>query len=396
MSGPPGGGLPGDGLPGGGQPRDETGSFGPGLDHLIRALTVSGHPHEQAGRDAVLAAFRAASRQPRRAGFRGPRMLGSGAHEDPGRPRRPRSALLPARLAAASAAGLVALGGVVAAAYAQALPAPVQQVAHSVFAPFGVPASEPASAGGPASAGNGAVPSAAARPSPTYPVSVKASGGASGQALPAAPALGADHYVITLAAGRAEVPAGGLDLFTGKVSHLGGAASGINVRLLERVAGSSGWQTVAAGVTGSRGGVRIWGPSMTASAAFRLAGPAGARSAPVRVTVIRPVRLRLVSGQLKDHLIVAAPDAAPGATVDLMVLVNGAWERVASKPLGLRLRADFALPAAEAAGYFYRASLTGPAAPASATSNRVWIPRRSGTGALSPEPARSGPGGAGR
>jgi hypothetical protein len=309
-------------------------------------------------------------------------MRRSGARGYPGRPRRPLSVLLPARLAAVSAAGLVALGGVAAAAYAQALPAPVQQIAHSVLAPLGVPASKPASGTG------NALSSGTAHPSPTYPVSVATSAGAGGQAGQAsqtASALATGHYAITLTAARARVPSGVLDLFAGKVSYRGSAASGIHVRLLERVAGSSGWQLVAAGVTGSRGRVRLWGPSMTTSATFRLAGPGGARSAPVlvtvTVTVTPPVRLRLVSGQAKDRLIVAAPGATSGETVDLMKLVSGAWQTVASKPLGPKLRAVFALPVGTAAGYFYRVSLPGSTTPASAMSNRVWVPRRGGTGA---------------
>ena len=50
---------------------DGPGSREPGLDQLIKALTADGHPSELAGKGAALAAFRAASAQPRRkAGFR--------------------------------------------------------------------------------------------------------------------------------------------------------------------------------------------------------------------------------------------------------------------------------------------------------------------------------------
>ena len=51
--------------------------------------------------------------------------------------------MLPARLAVSAAAIIAVLGGFTAAA-AQALPAPVQQLAYNVLAPLGVPVSQPA------------------------------------------------------------------------------------------------------------------------------------------------------------------------------------------------------------------------------------------------------------
>ena len=111
---------------GGEQSPAEHGSREPGLDHLIRALTADGFPHELAGRDAALAAFRAASREKHR------------------RPRfaPPRGLRMPTRLSTVAAALVAGITGVTAAAYAQALPAPVQHIAYSVLAPFGVPNSQ--------------------------------------------------------------------------------------------------------------------------------------------------------------------------------------------------------------------------------------------------------------
>ena len=137
----------------GGEPRSgarrlgEPGPFEPGLDHLITALTTRAHPHELAGRDAALAAFREASRPAAAA-------AGAGAARRPSLtarlrlggsagPRRHHRMLLPARLAVASASVVAVLGGLTAAAAAQALPAPVQQIAYHVLAPLGVPVSQP-------------------------------------------------------------------------------------------------------------------------------------------------------------------------------------------------------------------------------------------------------------
>jgi hypothetical protein len=123
----------------------------PGLEHLIRALTAGGDPRELADRDAAAAMFRASIRPAS------------------GRLRRwrPRLPLHPVR--AAVAAGVTAaVAGTTAAAYAAVLPAPVQHIAHSVFAPLGVPDDRPPAA--PSGAPRGAVldgPSATVTGSPT-------------------------------------------------------------------------------------------------------------------------------------------------------------------------------------------------------------------------------------
>ncbi|MCW2938087.1 MAG: hypothetical protein JWN00_1072, partial [Actinomycetia bacterium] len=125
----------------------ESSAFEPGLDHLIGALTASGLPHELAGRDAALAAFQAASQQPAPTG----RARSASGRPASGRPasarsvwrRRPIRIALPARLAVTIAAVVAVLGGFTAAATAQALPAPVQQLAYNVLAPLGVPVSQP-------------------------------------------------------------------------------------------------------------------------------------------------------------------------------------------------------------------------------------------------------------
>jgi len=384
---------PGSGHRGGGFHPDEPGPFEPGLDHLVRALTAGGHPDERAGRDAALAAFRAASQQPRRTGlaaaFRAPRGTVSP-------PRRRPRLLVSARLAAVAAAGFAAVVGLTAAAYAKALPAPVQNIAYSVLAPLGVPNSHP-QADRTGRAGKTGSTGAASSRSPVPSTAAASSGanspGGTGPSpaspSPTASTLGGGHYAITVTAGRPQVQADTSDLFTAKVSDRGRPASGVRIRLLKQVAGSSRWRLVASGVTGGRGRVRLRTPVLTASATFRLAGPGGASSAPITVTVTPVVRLRLVSGPNKDRLIVTAPGAAAGQIVRLMALDNGTWKAVSSEPLGPKLRAVFTLPAGPAAGYFYRAELPGPAVASPTTSNRVWVPRRAGTGAQVIRPSQS-------
>jgi hypothetical protein len=236
----------------------------PDLDRLITALTADGRPGELAGRDAALAAFRAA-RQPARAGQAAGRRRRVPF-------RRPFTAR-PGRLAALTAAGITAVAGLTAAAYAQALPGPVQQAAHTVFAPLGVPESQQ---------------------QPGHPAAetIATSGGKSGRAGDASsrtpsPRPGGD-YLLTLTASRVRVPAGAVVELGGRVTDRGRAAANVPVRLFERLAGSATWEPVDAGVTGPRGGFRLLSPPLTTTAVFRVvAGPGNAHSAAVRVTVVR-------------------------------------------------------------------------------------------------------------
>jgi hypothetical protein len=176
----------------GGEPRSgaqrlgEPGSFEPGVDHLITALTTRAHPHELTGRDAALTAFREASRPSAARARIWPPALPARLRRAAG-PGRSVRILLPVRLAVAAASVIAVLAGLTAAAAAQALPAPVQQIAYHVLAPLGVPVTQPkppqpgahstvphghpspsaavTSSGSPSHAAGG--PAASATPSPT-------------------------------------------------------------------------------------------------------------------------------------------------------------------------------------------------------------------------------------
>lgn len=234
----------------------------PDLDQLVTALTADGQAEELAGRDAALAAFHAASQHRAAAGpaswqrglsFHGP------------------LAGLRVRLAAASAALIVAAGA--AAAYAQALPGPVQQLAHTVFAPLGVPNGHQQPGQSPAGTIPGTGPNG---------ITVANSGGGGKTPSPRP----AHIYKVTVSVSLARVPADTSVVFTGRVTDSGGAAAGVRVRLFERVAGTTTEELVATGVTGPRGGFRLVSPPLTATAVFRVLGPDAARSVAVRVAVV--------------------------------------------------------------------------------------------------------------
>jgi hypothetical protein len=238
----------------------------PGIDQLIGALTADGRPDELAGRDAALAAFRTASQHAATA----PTIVRGVPF------RRPLSGWLPTRLAAITAAAAVVIAGIVVAAYTHALPGPVQDAAHTVFAPLGVPGQQPPS--GTAPDQGAAAITAATQPGncPSCATVFKTPSPRSG-----------NHYVVGLSGARVRVTGGVVAVLTGRVAEYGSPAAGVRVALVARTAASAQWRIVATGVTGPRGGFRFVTPPLTANAVFRVVAPDGAYSGPVRVAVPR-------------------------------------------------------------------------------------------------------------
>jgi hypothetical protein len=355
----------------------EPGSREPGLDQLIRALTADGDPHELAGRDAALAAFRTAHSQPR---------------------RRPGLTFLPggtARLSAVAAALVAAFAGLTAAAYAKALPAPMQHIAHSMLSGVGVPDSQPAPAknhlaptpGGASHPGAGAGASASphATPSPT------------GSCPCPTPTT---HHVLkgsalTVTTARLQLPANGWDQVSGRLTYHGHPEAGVRIRLLEQRAGSGGWVLAGSGVTGGHGWVRVGVPHVTRNVTFRLAGANGVRSASVSVTVIPHASLwRAAPAEAGTFRLVAQSRFGdPGDTVVLQERSGGSWQDVATATLGPDHRASFDLPASQS-GHSYRAQLQATSAHGASLSAPVFVPHIKAIGAkvVDPYPTMPHPG----
>jgi hypothetical protein len=237
----------------------------PGMDQLISALTADGRQDELAGRDAALAAFRAAGqRAATEPTLRQRRVVPSS---------RPLTGWPPKRLAALAAAAVIVIAGIAAAAYTQALPGPVQDAAHTVFAPLGVPGHQgTAPSQGPAAITDATQPGNCPSCAAVFKTPSPRSG---------------NHYVVTLSGARVRVSAGVVAVLTGRVAESGSTAAGVRVALVARTAASAQWRIVATGVTGPRGGFRFVTPPLTASAVFRVVAPDGAYSGPARVAVPR-------------------------------------------------------------------------------------------------------------
>lgn len=340
----------------------EPGSREPGLDQLIRALTAGGHPHEFAGRDAALAAFRAASREPRR----------RARFSAPAWPRTP------TRLSTVAAALVTGLAGVTAAAYAQALPTQVQDIAHSVLSPFGVPGSQGPGVPEPSGTAPGSAPGSA---------TATARHAASPSAACPCPTATSSHAIagsaLVLTLGRVQLPADETDIISGELTYHGRPEPGVRVRLLEQVAGAPGWQPAGTRVTGGHGRVRFGALRITRNTVFQLAIPGGADSARLSVTVIPHVRLRLVRGTAADRLVTTARFGAPGDTVVLEQLSGGTWQAVATQTLDSAHRAIFRVPLS-VTGMDYRVVLQATTLHGPAVSAPSWLAgSRSRTGAKS-------------
>lgn len=247
----------------------ESGPYESSTDQLISALTAEGDLDELAGRGAALAAFRAArERAATEQTLRQRRFVPF---------RRPLAGWFPVRLAAITAAAAVVFAGIVTAAYTHALPGPVQDAAHSVFAPLGVPGGRQAPSGTAPSQGPAAI-TAATQPGdcPGCATVFKTPSPQSG-----------NHYVVTLSGTRVRVAGRAVAILAGRVAEGGSPAGGVRVALVARTAASAQWRIVATGVTGPRGGFRFVSPPLTENTIFRVVAPDGAYSGPVRLAVPR-------------------------------------------------------------------------------------------------------------
>jgi hypothetical protein len=337
---------------------DLTEPHDPALDGLFRALTANGTAEELAGRPAALEMFRAGRTLPPR---RRPLRL---------RPYRFRlyhlrlARFRPAVSMSTAAAALVLAGGL-AAAYAAALPAPVQHIAYRMLGRIGVPdAHRPAS------------PASAPRPA----VSITST--------PSAPAIGCPCPVgrpgatapdLILTAAQAWIRADGPGVLSGWLAAGGRAEADVRVRLFEHVAGHPGWRAAGSAVTDASGQVTLTVTHLTRDAWFRLTARGGAVSPPVLITVIPPVYLDLAPGQAgMDVLTARAPFAETGDVVVLQERAGGVWYGVSQRVLGPDRRASFGVLIPSSGDLEYRVLLPRTAAHGSAVSGLVRVGARKG------------------
>lgn len=326
---------------------------------VVRALTAPGTPEELAGEAEALAAFRSASRRSRRR-FVG--RFGTGA---------------------STIVAAVALSGGAAAAYTQALPSPIQSVAHGVLGPLGVPAPphhharptagahhspspSPAASGGLGTT-TSPTPSAATQPSagalhPAGPgahrsqpaaasagrrPSSKPSSPAASPSAPVAtapvttstspspsetPRLKPAHVAMTLSARR--VPAGSGDSASGQVTaNSGQPLAGRRIWLAQSIPGQAGWQRIASGSTDDQGEVTVSVASLSRNVRWRLA-VGRVRSPASRIIVVPQLSVTSSYDGQQDTVNVTAQAAQVGDSLELDRRVKGQWRQVQAATIG--------------------------------------------------------------
>jgi hypothetical protein len=375
---------------------DGAASADPGVDQLFRILTAGPTRTELAGERDALAMFRA-NASPLASPAAGCRAPANGAPASAngttapipvGRPvtepkrQAGRRVQWPARWSMRlAAAGLIAIvGGTAAAAYATALPAPVQNLAHKVLGVVGVPAAHHQHhagtsrthghhGGGPAGR-SGTPPSRHSRPSQAPKASPSASPGASRSSSTAT-----GPAVLSASASSADIMAGTAPVIDGQLTRSGTGIKGVTVTLIERLAGHAAWHVAGTGQTTSGGSVAITGPSLAANAVFRLKAGHGVHSASVLITVTPQVTVALTAeSALRDLLTVTTRYAQRGNVVRLQVeSANGSWVNVRSKRLNAAGQAWFVLGRKRLKNKTVRVVLAATVRHGSATSNTATV-----------------------
>jgi hypothetical protein len=349
----------------------ETGIHEAGLDELLRALTGPAEPAEMSGEQSALAMFRG-NLTPSAGAQDGARGRVAWWAAAPGRSStRPIRKPVRWNLRLVAAAAVVVCGGMAAAAYAAALPAPVQHLVHDVFQFAGVPEGTPGRAG----AGHGTAP---VGNRPTTPASAGGgapSGGPSaGAAAPSAPAGAA---VLSAAADSTTVTAGTSVVVSGQLSWPGHVVSGLTMTVLERQDLTLDWHVVGSVLTSAAGNGVVTVPVVSTNAVFRVAVSGVAVSPSIRVTVVPAVSLALQvgSGGITDVATVSAPYAQSGNVVVLQVSADGgAWTYLRQGTLTVLDRTSFLLTASRLGNDEIRAVLLPTGLHAGSVSAPVSVP----------------------
>jgi len=370
---------------------DGAASADPGIDQLFRILTAGPAPDELAGEQRALAMFRAnVSPLSGPASAHGTSVHGTTVPIPAGRlagaPKRTVRRLLrgPARWGIRlAAAAVIAICGMTAAAYAAALPAPVQNLAHHVLGFAGVP--EPQhqrharTPHGHHLAGPGqssTSPGVQTHPSQPSKPSAATHAPASPNSSPS-PSTAAGSAVLSATASNAVIDAGARPLIDGQLTRAGTGIDGVTVTLIERLAGRSFWHVAGTGQTTSGGNVAITGPSLARNAVFRLRVRHGVHSANVLVTVTPQVTVLLNPGAsgLRDVLAVTTRYARRGNVVWLQVQsANGSWVKLRYRRLNAAGKTRFILSGTRLKNKTVQVVLVATARHGSAASNTTTVP----------------------
>jgi hypothetical protein len=358
----------------------------PGLDQLFRTLTSDPTRGELADQDAALAMFRANIKPPNTSA------AGSSATRtfERGTSRRWFRLSFSPGLAIAAAMVVALGGGVAAAAYTDALPAPVQGIVHDVFRFAGVPSERHhhSTAGSkgrgqhqggrtPGNSAGGPSHGASGKPAPTgsHKSSPSPSHSPSHSPSPSPAPSGAAGAALT-ASVSSPITAGGSVTIDGHLTRSGSGVAGITIKLAEHLAGTAGWQVVGSEKTTASGDVAVTVSALTTNAGFQLRAGDGVHSAVVRVVVTPAITITLKPGALalRDLLSVATQFAHLGNWVELQADEDGVWTTLREKRLNAAGATHFYLSGKNLKGDEVQVVLLATLRHGAATSNQVTVP----------------------
>jgi hypothetical protein len=308
-----------------------SGPVEPGLRALLGLLNSGATPEELVGENAALEMFRSNRRQ---ADF---------TPQPSPRPSSVRAHLRRSRWLAA-AGTVMAAAALTAAAYTQALPTPLQNVAYHVLGFVGVPQAHHVPRGArnthPARHAKTHATSQAAGPTPKAAPSAPAPSPQPKHAKASVTPLPAS---LSVAVVRHRIVAGHSDVLIARLTRLGNAVPGARLYLLERTAAKHAWHVVADATTGPNGRVVVTVPDLTTNAAFRFRGLHGTLSRIVRVIVVPGVSVTIARDPHKASETVTAgsPWAVPGDVLILQVRIDGHWVTVQVRALYVNNRVKF-------------------------------------------------------
>ncbi len=348
-------------------PLDDLGPRDAGLIEFFNHLTSEPSADELSGEYAALTMFRTA----RGAAVRAT----GGAQAAPRRRARPRlvsRARVGGRLVAAATAVALA-GGFAAAGYAEALPSPLQHLAHQILGFAGVPNSSP---------GKPTVPVTRSRTTPGAGGQGRSPGpGSSGTTSPSSsphrsssPAQKPGSATVTITAAQRQIAAGSSVQITASITRSGHAVAGVSLSLAELAAGRTTWRVVGLATTGPRGNAGFTVDNLTTNASFRVTGPGNAVSGELSIVVVPAITVSEVPSahSQSEMLVVSVPLAQRGDVVQLEDLVGGQWQLVRPHRLSRGRQTEF-LVAARKISVTYRVVLPATVEHGQSVSDQVTI-----------------------
>lgn len=163
---------------------------------------------------------------------------------------------------------------------------------------------------------------------------------------------------ITISVGATSVPVNGTVTAYGKVANPDGSpVAGVQVWLLERMAGTTGVSQVAAGATGADGSVALTTPPLTHSVRLRLVTESKVRSASIGVTLQSTIMATVAHDGATASIRIATTGASTGDSVAIEQRIDGAWQLVAANQVDSSGSALFSVDAPTGRPAHYRAVL---------------------------------------